>query len=253
MAQSHTRSLPSSVRQVVSTTTGRQRSFEAAAGRQIHHGFDFGRVQIHHAAPLMIQRQGLDPTSNPAAGAIERARQLADQPPGQMSVYLCSKPLETSPIGTHTFLRVGGSAPGNPTYSLYAAWRSANCWQGEPLKDTPADKAAQADCIPTRITPSCLETQFAAYPIGRYCALGPNSNTFVGTMARNCGMSDPDPPGWNPGIDDSPPAAGTFTRASSPKSTLVSCPTANSCADAAPSGPEPAATYRVTPTGEPER
>jgi hypothetical protein len=49
--------------------------------------------------------------------------------------------------------------------------------------------------------------------------MGPNSNTFVGHLARRCGLADPDPPGWNPGIDDSPPTAGTY--AGSPEFTLV--------------------------------
>ncbi len=152
---------------------------------------------------------------------------------GSEVVYLCSKPLETSPVGTHAFFRVGGSGPGNPTYSLEPVnqplfdpddfdqehgWKSG-CWQGVPMRDYPEDFNAEGNCQATAIARSCIESEFASYPIGLYCTLGPNSNTFVGEVARNCGLSDPDPPGWNPGIDDDPPAPDTY--APSPNFTLV--------------------------------
>ncbi len=140
-------------------------------------------------------------------------------PPSPTSVFLCSKDLETSPLGTHAFFRVGGTGTGQPTFSLEPEDRGSDCFQGEPKRNFPADVNAAAQCEPTSLALSCIEAQFAAYPIGHYCALGPNSNTFVGHIARNCGMSNPDPPGWNPGIDDSPPPAGTF--APSPMNTLL--------------------------------
>jgi Domain of unknown function (DUF4157) len=152
---------------------------------------------------------------------------------GSPTVYMCSKSLETLPIGRHAFFRIGGSGPGNHTFSLEPVnqplfdpddwdqehgWQSG-CWQGVPMRDFSEDFNANADCEATAISLSCLESEFAAYPIGMYCSLGPNSNTFVGTLARNCGLSNPDPAGWTPGIDDDPPDPGTF--APSPKSTLL--------------------------------
>jgi Domain of unknown function (DUF4157) len=135
------------------------------------------------------------------------------------SVFLCSKDLETSPLGTHAFFRVGGSGPGHPTFGLEPEDRGSDCYRGQPKRDFPADVNAAAQCEMTSLALSCIEAQFAAYPVGHYCALGPNSNTFVGHVARRCGMSNPDPAGWNPGIDDSPPPPGTF--AASPMTTLV--------------------------------
>jgi hypothetical protein len=127
-------------------------------------------------------------------------------------VYICSKDLETSPLGKHAFFRIGGTGTGNPTISLQPIDTSlgADCWQGVPDRDYPSDKNAEADCYPTSISLSCLESEFRGYPIGHYCTFGPNSNTFVGHVARNCGISSPNPPGWTPGIDDSPPPSGTY-------------------------------------------
>ena len=139
------------------------------------------------------------------------------------TVFMCSKDLERSPLGTHAFFRVGGTGTGHPTYSLEPENRGSDCWQGQPKRDFPADVNADALCELTSIALSCLDAQYAAYPIGHYCTWGPNSNTFVGHIARNCGMSNPDPPGWNPGIDVSPPPSGTF--APSPDNTLLGCET----------------------------
>ncbi len=127
-------------------------------------------------------------------------------------VYMCSKDLETSPIGSHAFFRIGGPGRGNPTISLQPVDSSlgADCWQGIPARNYPSDLNADADCDATPIRQSCLEREFRAYPIGHYCTWGPNSNTFVGVVARNCGMINPDPPGWTPGIDDGPPPNGTY-------------------------------------------
>jgi hypothetical protein len=172
-----------------------------------------------------------DPLGSPQLRGSGLQRQQAEAPAPM--VYMCSKALETSPVGTHAFFRIGGSGPGNPTFSLEpvnqplfdlddwdreGGWK-AGCWQGVPMRDFGADVSADARCEATAISLACIERQFASYPIGLYCTLGPNSNTFVGHVARNCGMSDPDPPGWNPGIDDSPPAPDTY--APSPKATLV--------------------------------
>jgi hypothetical protein len=153
----------------------------------------------------------------------EECRTSGPPPVTPTTVFMCSKSLERSPLGTHAFFRVGGSGTGRPTYSLEPENRGSDCWQGEPKRNFPADFNAAANCERTSIALSCLDAQYAAYPIGHYCTWGPNSNTFVGHIARNCGMSNPDPPGWNPGIDASPPPSGTF--APSPDSTLWGCET----------------------------
>lgn len=153
----------------------------------------------------------------------EQCRTSGPPPVTPSTVFICSKSLERSPLGTHAFFRVGGSGSGQPTYSLEPEDRGSDCWQGRTVRDFPADFNAVGECERTSIALSCLEAQFAAYPIGHYCTWGPNSNTFVGHVARTCGMTDPDPPGWNPGLDASPPPSGTF--APSPDSTFFDCET----------------------------
>ncbi len=161
-------------------------------------------------------------------------------------VFICAKDLETSPIGRHAFFRVGGPASANPTYELEPQdnrpvsfvdgdSHHSGCWQGVPMQDVAEDKSYVAnvsDCQETAISLSCLQQQFASYPIGQYCTFGPNSNTFVGHIAKQCGLANPDPAGWTPGIDDSPPASGTF--APSPKTTIVGCTKETGCGVVAP-------------------
>jgi hypothetical protein len=166
--------------------------------------------------------QGQPPQGQPPQGQPPQGQPPQGQPP--YVVFMCSKELERSPVGTHAFFRVGGRNIGNPTYSLEPVdqplfdpadldgthpWGSG-CLQGIPMRDFPEDVKADSQCEMTSIDLPCLEREFASYPIGLYCTLGPNSNTFVGHVARNCGINHPNPPGWNPGIDDNPPSSGTF-------------------------------------------
>jgi hypothetical protein len=160
----------------------------------------------------------------------DEARQVAldmeeDAGTASVEVYMCSKDLETSPLGRHAFFRIGASGKGNPTISLQPidASLGADCWQGIPDRNYPSDLNADADCDATPISASCLDREFRSYPIGHYCTWGPNSNTFVGVVARNCGIANPDPPGWTPGIDASPPPSGTF--APDKWTTLAGCET----------------------------
>jgi hypothetical protein len=168
-------------------------------------GSQEGRRLIAHELTHVLQRR---------RGAVSRDRI-------QRTVYMCSKDLDTSPVGTHAFFRIGGSDVGNPTLSLQPVDQGDDCWQGIPDRNYPSDYNTTGVCAATGITRSCLESQFAAYPRGRYCTWGPNSNTFVGHVARQCGLSNPDPAGWNPGIDASPPTSGTY--APSKWATLVLC------------------------------
>jgi hypothetical protein len=194
-----------------------------------------GRLEIGRPGDA-FEREAEAVATRPTSSVAERAAPSVQRQTGTgggSTVYMCSKPLDRSPVGTHALFRVGGPGTGRPTYSLQPEKQSvmdlgdpegrggwgAGCYQGIPKRDFPGDQNAYARCEATSISVSCLESEFAAYPIGMYCTMGPNSNTFVGHLARRCGLADPDPPGWNPGIDDSPPTAGTY--AGSPEFTLV--------------------------------
>ena len=140
-------------------------------------------------------------------------------------VYMCSKPLDTSPFGSHVFFRLDAPGSGNDTISLQPILvnRTCDCWQGIPDWNYPSDVSAPGTCALTSFSFPDLYREFQAYPIGHYCTLGPNSNTFVGHIARNLGMSNPDPAGVTPGIDDAPPPWGTF--APNKWETLTGCVT----------------------------
>jgi len=171
-----------------------------------------------------VQRQMITPLAAGGGyrGLMERDRG-ATMATGPI-IYMCSKALDTSPLGRHALFRIGDSGTGNPTISLQPIdTLLADCWQGVPSRDYPSDVNANAECEATGISLPCLEREFGAYPIGHYCTLGPNSNTFVGHLAKRCGITNPDPPGWTPGIDDSPPPRGTF--APDKWDTLTGCKT----------------------------
>jgi hypothetical protein len=167
------------------------------------------RTNSHSSKDLLLQRNE-DPSTSPSSSQV---------------VYICSKDLERSPLGKHAFFRFGGSRKGNPTVSLEPMDTSlgAGCWQGVPDRNYPSDVNADAACESTQISAACVYRETASYPIGHYCAWGPNSNTFVGSVAESCGYTNPDPPGWTPGIDASPPPSGTY--APEPLDTLMGCMT----------------------------
>lgn len=200
---------------------------------------DSGRhLLAHELAHTLQQRE-----SRVGGGGIVRRQTEADpkaQP--EPDVYICSKDLQTAPLGRHSFFRIGGPGSGNPTYELEPEdnrpfkWidgdlRHSGCWQGVPKQDVDEDKNYNpkdaADCQKTSISLGCLKQQFAAYPIGRYCTFGPNSNSFVAYIAGQCGLSNPNPKGWNPGIGTPPPAEGTY--APSPNNTLFGCELETGC------------------------
>lgn len=187
-------------------------------------GFDYSTIQqqayqralasvLPPASPQILSPSPVTATSSSTAVTTpelsERPASTAAHTP---TVYLCSKPLDTSPIGNHAFFRVGGIGVGNTTYSLQPIDTSlgAQCWQGVPDINYPSDYSATGTCIPTSISLSCLEREHAAYPIGHYCTLGPNSNTYVGQIGIACGVLHPDPPGYTPGIDAAAPTSGTY-------------------------------------------
>src|SRR5260370_12509741 len=125
------------------------------------------------------------------------------------TVYICTKPILGSLIHRqgHAFFRIGGPGPGNPTFELEHA-RSCYCgWQGWPRHDVAEDRDADVPCVPTAITEQCLRSNWNSYPVGKYCARGPNSNTYVRVISARCG-STVRPPGNVAGYDESPPPAG---------------------------------------------
>lgn len=154
------------------------------------------------------------------------------------TVFLCSKPLDTSPMGSHAFFRLDNAAAGNETLSLQPIQviPAGDCWQGVPAMNYASDRSATGECERTAIRWVDLFNEFNRYPIGHYCTLGPNSNTFVGHLARRCGMPNPDPAGWTPGIDDSPPPPGTY--APDKWATLTGCETKTCIPDAQGDTPE---------------
>jgi hypothetical protein len=210
-----------------------QRSFIAAGAEQ----------GLERAADETVDRALSDRTIYAAPAAAGRSqiwrlqRKSMEMGP---TVYMCAKDLETSPVGRHAFFRVGSQESGNPTYelepqdnrplaSIAGIKYGSGCWQGIPMRNVPEDRDyfRIGDCEATPISLPCLDREFASYPIGRYCTFGPNSNTLVGHIARQCGLKNPDPPGWTPGIDDHPPESLTF--APSPTITLGGCDTEEQC------------------------
>jgi hypothetical protein len=141
-------------------------------------------------------------------GAAGAAGAAASSPP----VFFCTKPVVLGQ--SHAFFRVGGSGPGNPTFELEHDETGDHCpcgMQGWPTRDYAEDKnASDAPCVaaPT-ITQACLLSNYNRYPIGKYCGLGPNSNTYARWLAEQCGATGLRPPGRIPGFDDAPPAPGT--------------------------------------------
>jgi hypothetical protein len=134
-------------------------------------------------------------------------------------VFFCSKKVA---LGfSHAFFRVGGSGTGNPTFELEHDEIGDHCpcgFQGWPTRDYPEDRDdADAPCILLPgVTPACLAANYLTYPIGRYCATGPNSNTYARWLAEKCGAVGKRPPGRLPGFGDSPPVAGTAAPPSFP-------------------------------------
>ena len=129
-------------------------------------------------------------------------------------IYICTKPLDTSPYGNHAFFRIGFDRAGSPTISLQPSdfvpgVTRTTCIQGEKGRNYSSDVHASGTCFLSSVSHACLEREYAAYPTGHYCTWGPNSNTFVGDIARACGETR-EPADAVPGWDDSPPPAGTY-------------------------------------------
>jgi hypothetical protein len=139
-------------------------------------------------------------------------------PPGGPPVFLCWSPTAAVSWANHAWLRVGGPEPqpDHETFSLFpsivkTAQDGTGCSQGLTYQGA-ADTQGMTrvgTCKPVPISYSCVASQFAAYPKGKYCFLGPNSNTFAKTLVAPCGSSAV-PDDYVPGWESDPPRPGTF-------------------------------------------
>ncbi|NJL26879.1 MAG: hypothetical protein HC897_02845 [Thermoanaerobaculia bacterium] len=132
----------------------------------------------------------------------------------------CCAPIAGGPLAAfkHCFIHVQDDVTGeDTTYSLHGMGSRRRAWGG-PLgctfKDDGFDKRAigktdtecgswAGDCGPDE----CVRRQFESYPRATsYSLLGPNSNTFAGTITRACGLEAPPiAGGWQtPGWSDAP-------------------------------------------------
>jgi RHS repeat-associated protein len=118
----------------------------------------------------------------------------------------CCRSLNAWPFKRHCYL----VADDGTTYGMYPGTR-AGVRVGIPQLDDPRDRGGDCfdcpklDCGPDQ--DSCLRSAYRSYPIGAYKELGPNSNTYAGSLARQCckggvpaGVRDA------PGIDSLPPS-----------------------------------------------
>jgi hypothetical protein len=131
-------------------------------------------------------------------------------------VYICTRGAagEDNPVH-HAYFRIGSTKTKcGPTYSLFPNnWTTAGCIQGAPEKDQDIEEGGT--CVAAPITWSCVHREALNYPWGRYCLLGPNSNTFVRVIRDACGDTTTKPAeGWHPGFDSSKPEAGLGTQES---------------------------------------
>jgi outer membrane protein OmpA-like peptidoglycan-associated protein len=200
---------------------------------------DFAILDAAAPSPIPIAppAQPLPQPAPPCPPCPESPRtQGCPECPPEPPVFLCNKPVPGHAVHRqgHLFLRVGGSGPGNPTFELEHDSKGDHCkcgFQGIPQRDYPEDRdATDADCIPApTVTASCLAAKFSSYPVGMYCALGPNSNTYAHFLLNACGGTGLTPPGNVPGFNDSPPIAGTSNNTIDVRLLICDCTGCNEC------------------------
>jgi len=126
--------------------------------------------------------------------------------PDGLAAQMCCRVLNQFILGTlgrqrHCYFNVDGT-----TYGLYPEGNV-----GVPRINDPSDRGGICkDCkpLPCSDVASCIRDQHDFYPIGDYsAALGPNSNTYAGTIANACCQGGvPSGLGMAPSIGDTPPA-----------------------------------------------
>jgi hypothetical protein len=214
---------------------GSEKAATATNGFEIGEPTDALEREAERTASAVLQ-SGAAPDLSAGRPALLLQRQLAPDAPPQdppapaapaRPVYFCSKSVALG--AKHAFFRVGGQGAGNDTYELEHDEKGDHCAcgiQGWPTTNYPEDKdSTDAACVSAApVTESCLKFYWNTYPIGRYCALGPNSNTYAYWLAKTCGGAKLEAPGRLPGKGDSPPAAGTASAVSSARTTPIYCP-----------------------------
>ena len=128
--------------------------------------------------------------------------------PEGLEAEVCCRLLNNFFAGTiarqrHCYIKLGDGT----TYGLYP-----EKGKGIPKINDPRDKGGI--CKPCKKKKECdeqikcIQNAHANYPIGEWRLLGPNSNTYAGTLARACCEGGvPSGLGSAPGIGDSPPTA----------------------------------------------
>ena len=193
---------------------------DTGAGKRLL-AHELGHVVQQASAATRVQRDADTGDSVPATGGGQTPQ--AAPPAAEPPVFFCGKSVAAG-LFKHAFFRVGGAGPSNPTFELEHDELGDHCtcgFQGHPTSDYPEDRdATDAPCVPLPgVTQSCLAANFMSYPIGRYCATGPNSNTYARWLAETCGAVGAKPPGGRfsfPGFDDNPPKPGTAAPPSFP-------------------------------------
>jgi len=90
-------------------------------------------------------------------------------------------------------------------YGLYPEQRNGKT-VGVARMNDPRDKGGTCKDCQCPSGDQCFKNAFNSYPVGDYRYLGPNSNTFAGTLAKKCCKGGiPKGLGSAPGIDDDPP------------------------------------------------
>ena len=124
----------------------------------------------------------------------------------------CCRSLDAWPFKRHCYL----IADDGSTYGLYPGTR-AGVRVGIPRKDFRFDRGGDCfDCPKPDCgldQDSCLRNANRSYPVGAYREFGPNSNTYAGSLARQCCKGGvPASVRDAPGIDSSPPSVSVPLR-----------------------------------------
>lgn len=178
-------------------------------------------------SPGTVQRQLITPLAPGGGfgGLMERDRQQAFAPRGSGTVtpyQVCARALQIPGAGLianhayveappHRYAVIGPLCPASKLDNPVTG-TTAQKWDNSP---DPCGK--RPSCVPCRPAPgvtdvgACLRSAFSAYQaLSLYKLLGPNSNTFAGTLARACCANmapKPDALGICPGWNDAPAPA----------------------------------------------